>query len=60
MINDNEIAEALECCSNNKCSFCPLNGQELCMHTLTLNAFCLVKRQQAEIERLEKTIKLIK
>ena len=58
-MTDEQIVKALECCGNmNECKKeCPLDdlgGIDKCIHTLMLNALALIKRQQAEIERLQK------
>ena len=60
-MTDNEIIKALECCANNpnECvcyeSKCPLFGQKS-IDILSKNALDLIKRQKAEIERLEERI----
>lgn len=56
---DNEIIKALECCTRSGCSDnetkdCPLKPFEDCSTRLASNALDLIKRQQAEIERLKK------
>ena len=56
-MTDEQIVKALECCGNmNECKKeCPLDdlgGIDKCIHTLMLNALALIKRQQAEIEKL--------
>lgn len=58
-MTDEQIVKALECCGNmNECKKeCPLDdlgGIDKCIHTLMLNALDLIKRQQAEIEKLNK------
>ncbi len=60
-MTDEQIVRALECCGNmNECKKeCPLDdlgGIDKCIHTLMLNALDLIKRQQAEIERLHEVI----
>lgn len=55
-MTDNEIIKALECCNTNGgCTDCPLfeiKGRN-CIVQLDIYAFDLIKRQQAEIERLK-------
>lgn len=58
-MTDEQIVKALECCGNmNECKKeCPLDdlgGIDKCIHTLMLNALALIKRQQEEIEKLNK------
>lgn len=60
-MTDEQIVKALECCGNmNECKKeCPLGdvgGIDKCIHTLMLDALELVKRQQAEIERLKQEV----
>ena len=53
-MTDNEIIKALECCIADKCMECPLRKipkVKGCMNRLSF-ALDLIKRQQAEIERL--------
>ena len=59
-MTDNEIIKALECCSNAEpCANCPYQKQ--CDETdLAEIALDLINRQQAEIERLQKSIELMK
>lgn len=62
-MTDNEIKKALECCSNScddgfaKCDECPRfeEGSGCTLRTMK-DAFDLIKRQKAEIERLEKEL----
>ena len=58
-MTDNEIIQALKCCydldSSAICHQCPLYQTEECRDGyLGLQAYHLINRQQAEIERLEK------
>lgn len=60
-MTDNEIIKALECCSkhHNTCgTCCPMdsicNNVRDCLITLSKNALDLIRRQKAEIERLQK------
>ena len=58
-MTDNEIIQALKCCydldSSAICHQCPLYQTEECRGGyLGLQAYHLINRQQAEIERLEK------
>ncbi len=48
---DDEIVRALECCINDDCDRCP-NTFGNCEHNAMRNALDLIKRQQAEIEKL--------
>ena len=56
-MNDAEIIKALECCSNTQfCAVdtpnCPLGDVLMCRSVLAKKAHDLIKRQQAEIEKL--------
>lgn len=52
-MTDNEIIKALECCTGANCIECPFNGNgSVCVDGLVRSAFDLIKRQQAEIERV--------
>ena len=57
-MTDNEIIKALECCSiptlmSRKCEGCPMRVEKaLCFSRLAHDAICIIKRQQAEIERV--------
>lgn len=54
-MSDNEIVKALECCSRGlSCKLCPY--YEPCSSVLCRDAIALIKRQQAEIERLNKEV----
>lgn len=57
-MSDEEIMRALVCCNAgyNACGECPLKGTEYCERHIIENAYDLIKRQQAEIERLESII----
>lgn len=51
---DEEIEKASECCSSYDCDGCPLYSPTInCVILLPQKALELVKRQRAEIERLE-------
>ena len=52
-MTDNEIIKALECCQTNSCDGCPFDGFNSCLRGLPIAALDLIKRQQAEIERLK-------
>ena len=58
MMTDNEIINALECCTNNgySCKDCPYefshSERKWCDEVLMEDAFALITRQKAEIERL--------
>lgn len=62
-MKDNEIIKALECCTRNgtldvyrkDCDICPLDdcNSENCVYITQTEALDLIKRQQAEIERLK-------
>ena len=66
MIADNEIIKAFEVCYMDRdedCSECPLNGEDMectavANNNLLNEVFELTKRQKAEIERLQKAIKV--
>ncbi len=55
-MTDNEIIKALECCKRLICKDCPIFPNStpvlLCKASLEIEALDLIKRQQAEIERL--------
>lgn len=52
-MTDNEIINALECCTQHlKCPECPMRGIQSCISEIDKKAIDLIKRQQAEIERL--------
>lgn len=56
-MNDNEIIKTLECCiMETYCKSCPLRSEfsANCVNIAFKNAFALITRQQAEIERLKK------
>lgn len=59
-MTDNEIIKALECClgDNPPCFACKYDGDtttvDECMGALMKDAFDLINRQKAEIERLQK------
>ena len=62
-MTDNEIVKALECCANScdngfaKCGECPRFAEsEGCTLRTMKDAFDLINRQKAEIERLENEI----
>lgn len=55
-MTDSDIIKALECCTRDgECSACPMRGLKTigCVERLIVSALDLIKRQQAEIERLE-------
>ena len=57
-MTDNEIIKALECCSKNEpCNICSYDKKEkdefVCCSKLMLDAFDLINRQKAEIERFK-------
>ena len=55
-MTDNEIIKALECCAVHgllKCEKCPKKNEGVtCMYALSKDALDLIKRQKAEIEKL--------
>ena len=58
-MNDNDIIRALECCISSmykECQKCPLYADPTCRRELQKDAVALIKRQQAEIERLNNNI----
>lgn len=60
-MNDNDIIKALECCMLNKeCEECPLcrTLREPCRVVLAREAFDIINRQKAGIERLQEYYKL--
>lgn len=52
-LEDNEIIKALDCCQKEDCYGCSYFHKEECTNFLTKDAFDLINRQKAEIERLE-------
>ena len=55
-MTDNEIIKALECCIHDDydyCEECPYLKNKPCHEGLIQDAFNLINRQKAEIERLE-------
>lgn len=55
-MTDSDIIKALECCTRNgECSACPMRGLKAigCIEILVVSVLDLIKRQQAEIERLK-------
>lgn len=59
-MTDNEIIKALECCygENMICDKCPLEYTPYCVAVLLDEAHDLIKRQQAELDRLERHTKM--
>ena len=57
-MTDNEIIKALECCTEDEdCSHCPsIKEMPYCSNDIMVGALNFIKRQQAEIERLQNTI----
>ena len=56
-MTDNEIIKALECCIHDDydyCKECPYLKNKPCHEGLIQDAFDLINRQKAEIERLER------
>ena len=59
-MKDNEIIKALECCYTYfDCDGCPFEEPCSGLNVLTENTLDLIKRQKAEIERLQKENKQI-
>lgn len=59
-MTDEQVIKALECCASDEgseaCNKCPFNENDICDNdTLALQKYALdlIKRQQAEIERLK-------
>ena len=54
-MNDKEIIKALECCTEDEdCAHCPsVKEMPYCSNDIMVGALNLIKRQQAEIERLK-------
>ena len=56
-MTDTEIIKALECCPQHiMCGHCPFRNVENCMSALYVDALDLIKRQKAEIERLNEKL----
>ena len=49
-MTDNEIIKALECCKDNNCNECPIEG---CTDDIFGNALDLINRQKAENDSLK-------
>lgn len=64
VMRDNEIIEALDCCEGYNgvsfCSDCPLFGKDNCTNILSHEAYNLINRQKAEIERLNFDLQLMR
>ena len=61
-MTDNNVIKALECCQSDDCVKCPMtfittNISHPCKQTVMRFALGLIKRQQAEIERLNGCVK---
>lgn len=53
-MTDNDIIKALECCYiHSNCNGCPQEDKIKCLDSAGRNALDLIKRQKAEIERLQ-------
>lgn len=54
-MTDNEIIKALEICENYKetCEYCPYDNIRHCADEIRKDALNLIKRQQAEIDKLK-------
>ena len=61
-MTDNEIIKALECCTEDEdCAHCPsIKEMPYCSNDITMGALNLIKRQQADIERLKNEIQTTK
>ena len=65
-MTDEQIKKALECCSKPYCNNnkCPLHKNTVntkdCITQLSNNALALINRQQAEIEKWTKELKIIR
>ena len=63
-MNDSEIIKALECCTTTKggCKECPMKGYEKvdCQLITATEAYKLINRQQAEIDRLNIDLKAMR
>lgn len=61
MTNCTDIIKGLECCNNDIiCNDCPYCDHHDCLYDLKEDACDLIKRQQAEIERLKEMVGDIK
>ena len=61
-MNDKEIIKALECCIEDEdCTHCPsIKEMPYCSNDIMMGALNLIKRQQAEIEKLKNEIQTTK
>lgn len=56
-MTEKEIIKTLECCTKKYgCCDCPLSNDDLCLTTIRKESSSLIKRQQAEVERLDNNI----
>lgn len=57
-MTDNEIIKAVECCIKNNCDLCPFCEMDIysCENELLAKIMSIIKRQQAEIERLKSNV----
>lgn len=58
-MTDNEVIKALECCTKDGCSNCPLYVPEstgICVKRIMFGALNLINRQKAEIEKLKEEL----
>jgi hypothetical protein len=60
-MTDNKIVKALECCAEHpNCKNCPCVDKIGCVNLISKDALDLIKRQKAEIERLESKVNRLK
>jgi hypothetical protein len=53
-MNDRDVVKALECCAEHpNCKNCPCVDKIGCVNLISKDTLDLIKRQQAEIERLQ-------
>ena len=52
-MKEEQIIKALECCHNGTCSICPYVNEGYCGRRMISSSLELIKRQQAEIDRLK-------
>ena len=58
-MTDEDIIKAMVCCTENKCSQCPLSNEICSEKDVIKEAIALITRQQAEINRYEWVIKIL-
>ena len=58
-MTDEDIIKAMVCCTENKCSQCPLSDEICSEKDVIKEAIALITRQQDEINRYKSVIKIL-